>query len=97
LNTRQGFGLVGLEQSVPAGCLGRRGPEDVVPIKQAGLWIRIRINLSCWIRIRIQEGKNDLQIYKKSKEFSCFEMLDVLFCGLMAFPVACASFMQAYG
>jgi hypothetical protein len=25
-----------------------------------GLWIRIRINLSCWIRI--QEGKNDPQI-----------------------------------
>jgi hypothetical protein len=33
---------------------------------EAGLWIRmrawIRFNLSCWIRIRIQEGKNDLQI-----------------------------------
>jgi hypothetical protein len=24
-----------------------------------GFRIRIRINLSCWIRIRIQEGKND--------------------------------------
>jgi hypothetical protein len=44
-NTRQGFGLVGLERSVPVGCLGSRGPEDVVPIKQAGLWIRIRMNL----------------------------------------------------
>jgi hypothetical protein len=37
-----------------------------------GLWIRIRINLSCWIRI--QEGKNDLQNIEKSKEFSCFEV-----------------------
>jgi hypothetical protein len=36
----------------------------------------IRINLSCWIRIRIQEGKNDPQ---KSTELSCFEVLDVLF------------------
>ncbi len=26
----------------------------------------IRINLSCWIRIRIQQGKNGLQIEKKS-------------------------------
>ncbi len=25
----------------------------------SGLWIRIRINLSCWVRVRIQEGKND--------------------------------------
>ncbi len=33
---------------------------------------RIRINLSCLIRIRIQEGKNDPQKQKKSPEFSCF-------------------------
>ncbi len=55
--------------------------------------IRIRINLSCWIRIRIgiqiQEGKNGPQ--KKSTEFSCFEVLDVLFWGLKASPVAWAS------
>jgi hypothetical protein len=31
-------------------------------VTDAMLWIRIRISLSCWIRIRIQEGKNDLQI-----------------------------------
>jgi hypothetical protein len=31
------------------------------------LWIRIRINLSCCIRI--QEGKNDLQIKKKVTNF----------------------------
>jgi hypothetical protein len=38
-------------------------------VLQAGLWIRIRIriNLSCWIRI--QECKNDLQMYKKVKNF----------------------------
>jgi hypothetical protein len=30
--------------------------------KQTGLWIRIRINLNCWILIQIQEGKNDPQI-----------------------------------
>jgi hypothetical protein len=29
---------------------------------------------------------------EKSKEFSCFEVLDVLFWGLKASPVACASF-----
>jgi hypothetical protein len=33
-----------------------------------GLWIRIRINLSRWIPTKIE----------KIKEFSCFEMLDVL-------------------
>jgi hypothetical protein len=35
--------------------------------------------------------------YRKSKEFSCFEVLDVLFCGLKAPPVACASFIEALG
>ncbi len=38
----------------------------------------IRFNLSCWIRIRIQEGKNDQKIEKKT-DFSSFEVLDVLF------------------
>jgi hypothetical protein len=33
--------------------------------------------------------------YRKSKEFSCFEVLDVLFWGLKASPVACAFFMEA--
>jgi hypothetical protein len=41
--------------------------------------LRIRINLSCWIRIRIQEGKNDPQKKKKVKKYSCSELLDVLF------------------
>jgi hypothetical protein len=44
---------------------------------------------------RIQEGKNDPQKKKKSKEIVCFEMLDVLFCGLKTSPVAWASFMEA--
>jgi hypothetical protein len=39
----------------------------------------IHISLSCWIRIRIQEGKKDPQIKEKSEEFSRFEVLDVLF------------------
>jgi hypothetical protein len=34
--------------------------------------------------IRIQECKNRPQKIKKSEEISCFEVLDVLFCGLMA-------------
>jgi hypothetical protein len=38
-------------------------------IINSGLRIRIRINLSCWIRIRIQEGKNDPQKKKKLKGF----------------------------
>jgi hypothetical protein len=32
---------------------------------------------------------------EKSKEFSCFDLLDFLFGGLKASPVACASFMEA--
>jgi hypothetical protein len=48
--------------------------------------------LSCWIRI--QESKNDPQKKKKSKEISCFELLDVLFLGLKASPVAWASFIE---
>jgi hypothetical protein len=39
----------------------------------------IRINLSGWVRIRIQKGKNDPQNIERSKEFACFEVLDVLF------------------
>jgi hypothetical protein len=31
----------------------------------------------------------------KSPEFSCFEVLDVLFSGLMASPVAWAPFIEA--
>ncbi len=50
-------------------------PARPQPAPQAGL--RIRINLSCWIRI--QEGKNDPQKIEKNPEFSCFEVLDVLF------------------
>jgi hypothetical protein len=50
----------------------------------SGLRIRIRINLSCWIRIRIQiadpnPGGQKPQKIEKSEEFSCFEVLDVLF------------------
>ncbi len=49
----------------------------------------------CWVRnrIRIQEGKNYLQVWKKRKEFSCFEVLDVIFWRLKASPEACASFL----
>jgi hypothetical protein len=47
----------------------------------------IRINLSCWIRIRIQiadpypdpGGKKSPTKIEKNREFSCFELLDVLF------------------
>ena len=37
---------------------------DVIVWQNNKVWIRI--NLSCWIRIRIQQGKNGLQIEKKS-------------------------------
>ncbi len=47
------------------------------------------------IRIRIQEGKNYQKKIEKRKEFSSFEVLDVLFWGLKASPVAWASFMEA--
>jgi hypothetical protein len=61
----------------------------------------IRINLSCWIRIRNLNadpdpgGKKLPTKIEKSTEFSCFEVLDVLFGGLKASPVAWASFMEA--
>jgi hypothetical protein len=67
----------------------------------------IRINLSCWIRIRIRiqiadpdpdpGGQKIPTKIEKSTEFSCFEVLDVLFRGLKASPVAWASFMEALG
>jgi hypothetical protein len=47
------------------------------------------------IRIRIQEGKNYPKKIEKRPEFSSFEVLDVLFCGLKASPVAWASFLEA--
>jgi hypothetical protein len=47
---------------------------------------RIRIQSGQWIRIRIQEGKNE--------EISCFEVLDVLFLGLKVSSVALTSFME---
>ncbi len=65
----------------------------------------IRINLSCWIRIRfrIQNADPDPDPgggewptkIEKSTEFSCFEVMDVLFWGLKTSPVAWASFMEA--
>ncbi len=63
----------------------------------------IRINLSCWIRIRIQIADPDPDPggqkwptkMEKSTEFSYSEVLDVLFWGLKASPVAWASFMEA--
>ncbi len=61
----------------------------------------IRMNWSSWIRIRIQIADPDPGGQKwptkieKSTEFSRFEVLDVLFWGLKASPVACASFMEA--
>ncbi len=62
---------------------------------------RIRINLSCWIRIRIQiadpdpGGQKWPQKIEKWTESSSFEVLDVLFRGLKVSPVAWASFMEA--
>jgi hypothetical protein len=47
--------------------------------------------LSCWIRIWVKEGKKKPKMThkkEKSKEISCFELLDVLFLGLKASPVA---------
>ncbi len=69
---------------------------------QAGL--RIRLILSCWIRIRIlimdsdpdPGGQKWHTKIEKSTEFSCLEVLDVLFWGLKAAsPVAWVSFMEA--
>jgi hypothetical protein len=52
--------------------------------------IRIRIGSGQWIRIRIriQEGKNDPTKREFFLEILCFEVLDLLFSGLKAFPVA---------
>ncbi len=71
--------------------------------RQPGIRIRIRINLSCWIRIRIHiadpdpdpGGQKLSTKIEKSTEFSCFEVLDVLFWGLKASPVTWASFIEA--
>jgi hypothetical protein len=46
--------------------------------------------LSCWIRIH-RQGKTYPQKYRKKKELSCFEVLDVLFFRLKASPAAWAS------
>jgi hypothetical protein len=46
------------------------------------------------IRIKIQEGKNDLQKCKKLINF-IFELLDVLFSGLKASPVAWTNCKEA--
>ncbi len=63
--------------------------------REAGFRIRIRINLSCWIRIHIQiadpEGKNNPKKIEKRTEFSSFDVLDVHFSGLKASPVTWAS------
>ncbi len=78
-----------------------------VPTVWSGLRIRIRIhiNLSCWLRIRIRiqiadpdpdpGGQKLPTKIEKSTEFSCFEVLDVLFGGLKVSSVAWASFMEA--
>jgi hypothetical protein len=50
----------------------------------------IRIKEKSRIRIRIKEKK-----IEKITEFSCLEMLDVLFWGLKASSGAWASFMEA--
>ncbi len=39
-------------------------------------------------------GQNDPQNIEKNYEISCFEVLDVLFLGLKASPVAWTSFME---
>jgi hypothetical protein len=48
------------------------------PLFGSGFRIRIGSRYVLAIRIRIQEGKNDPKVEKNS-EFSCFEVLDVLF------------------
>jgi hypothetical protein len=64
------------------------------------LWILIRIRIQWfpWIRIRFRNPDPDPGEQKKKKvpviNFN-FEVLDVLFCGLKASPVAWTSFMEA--
>jgi hypothetical protein len=62
---------------------------------QAVVWIRIRICVyfqwGPWIRI--QEGKNYPQKLNEVDKFLIFWMMDVLFWGLKASPVAWTSFM----
>ncbi len=50
-------------------------------------------HFECGSRSGSRRAKMTHKYSKKSKEFSCFEVLDVLFWGLRASPVACASFM----
>jgi hypothetical protein len=60
------------------------GSVQIKPVFQSSRWIRIL------------KGKNDPQKkLEKSEEFSCFAMLDDLFGGLKASPVAWMSFMEA--
>ncbi len=72
---------------------GRSPPVLCAGQDKTGLRIRIRINLSCWIRIRIKEGKNDPQKKEKGKKFHVW----IAGCSLLraeASPVAWASLME---
>ncbi len=61
------------------------------------IWIRIQS--SQWIRIRnLDPDPRGQQLdtkIEKSEEISCFEVLDVLFCGQKASPVAWMFFIEA--
>jgi hypothetical protein len=57
--------------------------------------IRIQIESGQWIQIRDPGGKKWTTKIEKSSEISCFEVLDVLFWGLKASPVAWTSFLKA--
>jgi hypothetical protein len=48
-----------------------------------------------WYGSEFRRAKNYTQNWKKGKKFLCFDVLDVLFRGLKAFPVALASLMEA--
>jgi hypothetical protein len=58
-------------------------------------FLNIAHQAGLWIRIRIQEGKNDLQIQKTVKNFQVLKCWMFFFWGLKASPVACESFMKA--
>ncbi len=50
------------------------------------------------MRIQIKEGKNEItQKNRRRKKYSCVKLLDVLFWGLKASPIAWASFREALG
>ncbi len=83
-----------------------RAGEQAAYVSPAALWP------ATWQRPRYRQGCGSALIWvpgsgsrrakmthknRKSTEFSCFEVLDVLFGGLKAFPVAWASFMEAQG